>query len=151
MKLAFNGEARYPDYSGGYDLYIRRARSKECVDNDTYKRIIRSYCRLLSDRLYSDGLVDIPELGSVATALIDRKPHYRGKVFLGFGSMDWKTGKYNGEYQAFGVVFLPDRRMSSNLRSFGFVTNRNLFKRMKKKYLSGEYDWVPIYYTEEMI
>lgn len=151
MKLAFSGEARYPDTTEGYKLYVRRTKSRECIDKKTYDRIIRDYCRSLTERLLEDGMVDLPELGSVAAAMLRKKALYLGNKFIGYGKMDWKKGHYDGEPRAFGLVFLPNRRRSSNLRSFGFVANRKLFKRMKAVYLSDDCPWVPMEFEDEMI
>ena len=152
MKLAFNGQAHYPDYANGYDLYVKRSKKGMSVDYKTYKKIIRRYCEILADRLIEQGIVDLPcGLGSIASAILTRKPQYRGKQFIGYGKMDWKTGHYDGRLKTFGLVFLPRRSRTENLRSFGFVANRRLFKKMKEGYNSGELAWRPIEFNDDMI
>ena len=151
MKLAFSGEARYPDLTKGYELYVKRTRSRECIDRKIYNRVIRDYCRSLTDRLVKEGMVDIPELGTLSVAILNRRPQYRGKRFIGYGKMNWKLGHYDGDPKAFGIVFLPNRRKSNNLRSFGFVANRELFKKVKAVYLSDDCPWVPMEYDDEII
>ena len=151
MKLAFSGKARYPDMTDGYNLYVKRSRSRECVDRKMYNRVIRDYCRSLTDRLLEEGMADIPELGSVAAANIRRKAQYRGKKFIGYGKMDCEKGHLDGELHAFGLVFLPNRNKSSNVRSFGVVANRQLFKKMKALFLSDDCPWRPMEYDDEII
>lgn len=151
MKLAFSGKARYPDMTEGYNLYVKRSRSRECVGKKLYNRIIRDYCKSLTDRLLEEGITDVPELGSVAAAILKRKAQYCGKKFIGFGKMDWSKGHLDGEFNAFGLVFLPNRNKSSNLRSFGFVANRQLFKRMKALFMSDDCPWIPMKYDDEII
>ena len=152
MKLAFNGQAHYTDFEKGFALYTRRSKRGLCVDYATYKRIIRRYCERLADRLYENGIVDLPnEMGSIAAAIMTRKPQYRGKQFVGYGKMDWKKGHYDGKLKAFGMVYLPRRNRNKNLRSFGYVANRQLFKKMKNQYESDECGWKPIEFKDEMI
>ena len=151
MKLAFNGSAHYTDFSDGYGLYVRRSRGAGYVDQTMYNRILRNYCKRIADKLLDNGIVDLPGLGSIAAVLITRKPQYRGDKFVGYGKMDWNTGHYDGKLKAFGLSFLPRRDRNSNLRCFGFVANRRLFKKMKEQYLSGESAWQPIALTNEMI
>ena len=152
MKLAFSGDARYTDFSEGYSLYVNRSRNGLSVDRKTYSRIIRKYCKLLADRLIENGIVDLPaELGSIAAATITRKPQYRGDKFIGYGKMDWKTGHYDGKLKTFGMVYLPRRNKTNNLRSFGYVANRKLFNKMKNHFHSDHCQWQPIVYNDEMI
>ena len=151
MRLAFSGEARYPDYDDGYELYKKRARSRECMDYTTYKRVVRRYCSELSDRLVNEGMVDLPcEIGSVSAAIFTRKAKYRNGKFLGYGKIG-KDGKFDGTLKAFGIVFAPNRNTSSNLRCYGFVTNRQLFKKVKSAYECEDCNWVPIEFKDEMI
>lgn len=152
MKLAFSGQARYPDMTDGYELYVRRSRKGDCVDISTYKRIVNDYCRMLAEDLEREGIVDLPcGLGSVAAVIMRRRPQYRGKKFVGYGSYNWKSGHYDGEANAFGLAFLPSRARTNNMRCYGFVANRRLFRRMKELYLGNERDWVPMNYEKEMI
>lgn len=152
MRLAFSGEARHPDLSGGYELYVRRSRIRECLDWDTYRRVVKEYCRVLAERLEKDGIADLPcGIGAVAAVTIRRKPLYHGKKFIGYGKMDWKVGYFDGSTTAFGIAFLPDRSANQNLRCYGFVANRKLFKRMKGKYDAGMNNWCPVEFNDEMI
>ena len=152
MRLALNGQGHYTDFSGGYDLYVKRSRKGRCVDFAMYRRIVRAYCRLLAERLAADGLADLPcGLGSVSAAVITRKPQYRGKAFVGYGAMDWNTGKYDGKLKAFGMVYLPRRDRNRNLRCLGFVANRRLFRRMKDIYSGGRRPWTPVEFNDDMI
>lgn len=151
MKLAFSGEARYPDFRDGYELYKRRARSRECLDEKTYHRVVRDYCRDLAGRLENEGMADLPRLGSIVAVKLERRPQFRGDKFVGYGSMNWKEGHYDGSHQAFGITFLPDRRRSQNLRCYGFVANRRLFKRMKERASGYDCPWIPLEFNDEMI
>lgn len=152
MKLAFNGEAHYPDFADGYELYKKRCRGAELVDLKTYKRIVKLYCKKLADRLEESGAVDLPNrMGSIITAMITRKPQYRGKEFVGYGAMDWKTGHFDGKLKAFALVFLPNRTKHECLRCYGFVANRRLFKRIKAKWMSDYCEWTPMEFNEEII
>ena len=151
MKLAFSGKGRYTDFSEAYELYKKRNPEK-ALDEKTYKRVIRKYCGKLAARLKEEGMVDLPKgLGSISTALILRKPQYRGKQFVGYGAMDWKKGHRDGKLKAFGLVFLPRRDKNPNLRCFGFVANRRLFQMLSAKYESGNRNWEPIEFNDEMI
>ena len=151
-KLAFSGQGRYADYDKGYQLYRNRARGKECVKKDIYKKIVREYCSGLAGRLFEEGFVDLPNgIGSIAAATIKRKPQFRGKKFVGFGKKDWETGTYDDSRKAFGLVFLPKWGQKGCLRSYGFVGNRQLFKKMKERYESFDCQWFPIEFNDEMI
>lgn len=152
MKLAFSGQARYPDMTDGYELYVRRTRVGKPVDLKTYTAIVKEYCKMLAEDLENEGIADLPcGLGSVAAVIMRRRPQYRGKKFVGYGSYNWKRGHYDGEANAFGLAFLPSRERTNNLRCYGFVANRRLFRRMKELYLGNERDWVPMNYEKEMI
>ena len=153
MKLAFSGQARYTDFSDGYALYERRSKNPDALLSlEEYKRVIRKYCAMLSERLYHDGFVDLPcDMGMISAATITRKPQYRGKRFVGFGAMDWKRGHYDGKLKAFGLVYLPSHEKNPNLRCFGFVGNRKLFKKMMALYESGDCLWKPMRFEDEMI
>jgi hypothetical protein len=152
MKLAFSGKAQYTDFDRGYELYVKRSKKNECFDHKTYNRVIRMFCRGLAERLGRDGIVDLPNnLGSVAAARITRKPQYRGDRFIGYGKMDWSTGHYDGQLKTFGLVFLPSRDKTQNLRCYGFVANRRLFQKMKRDYEGGECGWTLLDFNDEMI
>lgn len=151
-KLAFSGEGRYPDFTTAYGLYCRRCRTGNPVDEKTYRAVVRKYCGILSDRLLSNGAADFPNgMGTVTAAVIRRKPQFRGKKFIGFGAMDWENGHYDGTIEAFGLVFLPNRTKSENLRCYGFVANRGLFKKMKELWKSDYCPWVPLDFEDSMV
>lgn len=145
MKLAFSGQARYTDFSDGYSLYMKRSKKGDVMDEAMYHRVIKEYCSALADRLGKDGMVDLPHLGTIAAARLTRKAQYRGDKFIGYGAIDWNTGKYDGKLKTFGLVFLPVIKQKQNLRSYGFVANRKLFKKIK----AGSYALLD--YNDEMI
>lgn len=152
MKLAFNGQARYPDMTDGYEVYVRRTRKNEPVDLHTYTAIVKEYCSLLAEDLENEGAVDLPcGLGTVAAVMIRRSPQYRGDKFVGYGGFNWEKRHFDGEPEAFGLAFLPRRDKNNNLRCYGFVANRRLFKKMKELYRSYDCPWVPMEYGKEMI
>ena len=152
MKLAFSGKGRYADYTKGYDLYVKRNRGGVDVDKATYARIVREYCRMLADDLLKNGIADMPcALGTIAAATLTRKPQYRGKHFIGYGKWDFAKRCYDGTLKAFGMVYLPRYGKIKNLRSLGFVANRQLFKKMKEQHQKDSCPWVPIDFEEDMI
>ena len=153
MRLAFTNNGKYTDFEGGYNLYVKRSRSDAVISEEEYRRIVRKYCSLLSDRLYEEGFVNLPgQLGSIAVSTITRKPLYRGKKFIGYGKMDWVNGHYDGTLKTFGLVFLPKGgKKRNNFRCYGFVANRKLFKRMKEVYNQDFCSWSPIRFNDEMI
>ena len=152
MKLAFSGEARYTDFSGGYELYLKRCRNVEPIDVVDYKRIVRIYCASLAERLCKDGIADLPNgIGQIAAAVIPRKPKYRDNKFLGYGKKDWKSGQYDGSQTSFGIVFLPNRGKNMNLRCYGFVANRKLYGRMKELYDMNYRPWMPVEFNDDLI
>lgn len=152
MKLAFNGEAHYTDFSEGYQLYVKRSKKGKSFDSKAYNRVIRMYCNLLAERLCERGMVDLPAgMGSITAAIITKRPQYRGKKFIGYGAMDWEKGHYDGKLKAFGLVFFPKRNKNGNLRCFGYVANRRLFKKMKEIYKSDDCLWHPLDFNNEMI
>jgi hypothetical protein len=153
MKLAFNSQAHYTDFSRGYELYCKRSKKpQELMSEKQYRRAIRKYCERLADRIENEGMADLPcGLGLITTALITRKPQFRGKKYIGYGKMDWEKGRYDGNLKAFGMVFLPRHKKNTSIRSFGFVANRRLFKRVKEKYLSDDCRWTPIDFYDDMI
>jgi len=152
MKLAFSGQARYADFSDGYRIYLSRLRGKPPVSMEEYRRAVKAYCRIIADRLVDDGFADLPAgIGSIAAATITRKPQYRGKHFIGYGGMDWGTGQYDGKLKTFGMVYLPRHGRNGNLRCLGYVANRRLFQRMKKRAMADDCTWEPIEFNDEMI
>lgn len=151
MKLAFSGKAKYPDYDDGYNAYVKKKRFSKPVDLNIYKRVVRDYCRILAEELESNGIVELPcELGSLAAAIFTRKAKYRDNKFLGYGKLDWSSGVYDGTSKAFGITFLP-KYDKKNLRCFGFVANRQLFKKMKADYESYDCKWTPVNFNDEMV
>lgn len=152
MKLVFSGQARYTDFTEGYNLYVKRSRLGNHVDEVMFHRVIRLYCRLLAESLFHDGTVDLPcDIGTIAAATITRRPQYRGKKFIGFGGRDYKNGGYDGKLKTFGIVFLPRRDKTNNLRCFGFVANRKLFKRIKQICENYTAAWRPITFDTKLI
>ena len=152
MKLAFSGEARYPNFTDGYRLYSKRVRKGSLVGFSAYCKVVRMYCASLAERLCKDGMVDLPAgLGMITVASFTRKPRYREGKFVGYGMYDWDTKKYNGNPKAFGLVYLPNRNRSENLRCYGFVANRKLYKRMKSMYDNDYKSWTPLEFNDDMI
>ena len=152
MKLAFSGEARYPKFDEGYQSYSKRVRKGLSVQFSVYCCVIRKYCASLAERLYENGIVDLPMgLGSICAATFRRKLQYRGDKFIGYGKMDWEKGHMDGSHEAFGLVFLPNRKKNMNLRCYGFVANRKLYKKMKELYSGYDCPWVPLEFSDEMI
>jgi len=152
MKLAFSGEARYPEYEDGYALYRKRSKSGSYMDYKTYKKVIREYCKAIAERLRDEGYVQLPaDIGALAAVSIERKPQFRGKKFIGYGKMDWEKGHFDGSNKAFGITFLPRMRKKNNLRCYGFVANRQLFKRVKAESERYQCKWRPLEFSDEMI
>lgn len=152
MKLAFSGEARYPEYSSGYVFYVKRCRRSKPLTFIEYKSVIRLYCASLAERLCKEGIVDLPaDLGQIAAATIPRRPQYRGDKFIGYGKKDWNKGHYDGSPKSFGIVYLPNRNKKMSLRSYGFVANRKLFKRMKALYEQDYRPWAVMEFNDEII
>lgn len=152
MKLAFNGKAHYPNLEEGYTLYAKRARKNGYLSKEQYNKVIKLYCSTLADKLLKEGMADLPcGLGSICASIFNRKPQYRGKKFIGYGKMDYSTGFYDGVMRTFGIVYIPRRGKNANLRSYGFVANRRLFKKVKSMYESDDCPWEPIEFNDEMI
>ena len=152
MKLTFSGQGRYPDFKSGYELYLRRNRNGSPLDEKTYAKVVREFCRGLAERLEREGCVDLPgDLGTISAAIITRKPIYRGRKFIGYGMYDWKKGEYDGKLKTFGIVFLPKHNDRDSLRAYGFVANRRLYQRMKEMYDGYDCPWTPIDFNEAMI
>lgn len=151
MKLAFSGEARYPDFHKGYGLYSKRVRRREIIGFSSYCKVVKLYCASLAERLYKNGMVDLPAgLGMLSVAMIPRKLQYRGKTLIGYGKRDYNTGYLDGSAKAFGVVFLPNRKKSQNLRCYGFVANKALYRRLKETYEESR-PWVPMEFNDDII
>lgn len=151
-KLAFSGKGKYPDFEKGYTLYCKRKKKGEPVAETVYNNIVRDYCKTLADRLEKDGMVDLPkDTGTLFTAIFRRKPQYRGNKFVGYGKINRTTGNYDGSPTAFGIVFLPKRNKTNNLRCFGFVANRRLFQRLKNSYVEQTCNWIPMQFNDKMI
>ena len=153
MKLAFNNKAHYTDFSDGYALYQKRTKKGLIVDETLYRRVIKTYCKVLAHRLETEGAVDFPnEIGTIATVTITRKPQYRGKTFIGYGGKDWITGRLDGKLRTFGIAYLPKRRKNKQvLRCLGFVANRQLFQRMKDISLTDDCPWALLEFNDDMI
>ena len=152
MRLAFTNQGRSPEFADGFELYAKRSKTGEIMDYASYKRVIRAYCKALAEQLCEYGIVDLPkEIGSIAAAILTRRPQYRGKTFIGYGKKDWTTGKYDGTLKTFGIVFLPRMHKHQNLRCYGFVANRRLFQKMKGIYLNDDCPWYPIEFNDDMI
>ena len=152
MKLAFNGKAHYPNLKEGYSLYAERTRTRVNLTPEQYNKVIKLYCSILAGRLLENGVVDLPgNIGSIYASVINRNAQYRGNKFIGYGKMDYGTGFYDGTMKAFGFVFLPNRKANQNLRSYGFVANRRLFKKIKGLYESDYCPWMPIEFNDDII
>lgn len=151
-KFVFSGKGRYPDFTEGYTLYSNRCRKTIPVSSVVYNNIIRDYCKYLSVSFERNGMVDFPNgIGTLFTAVFQRKPQYRGKTFIGYGKMDWETKHFDGSNTAFGIVYLPNRNKVQCMRCYGFVANRRLFQRLKKQYIEQTCDWKPMIFNEKMI
>ena len=152
MKLAFHGQAKYTDFRDGYELYRSRTRSREVLSFRGYKRIVKRYCKLLAEHMLEDGSIDLPKgTGTISAAIFTRRPQYRGDKFIGYGKMDWNTGHYDGNLKAFGLAFLPDHSKNANMRCFGFVANRGLFKKLKELFQADYRNWEPVQFNDRMI
>ena len=151
MRLAFNGEARFADFGPGYELYLKRERKGQPVDEKTYRRVLKAFCKRLADRLEEHGMVDLPcGLGTIAASTITRKAMDRNGKFDGYGKYDRETGLRDGKLKTFGIVYLAGRGKGC-LRSYGFVANRRLFQRVKEK--SEEYGcpWTLMDFNDSMV
>ena len=151
MRLAFFNSKKYADYSGGYALYAKRGRGRKLVDEKMYGRVVREYCKALADRLCTDGSVTLPNgMGVISSAILTRRPQYRGDKFIGYGKFDYKKKEYDGTLKTFGIVFLPSHDCP-NLRCFGYVANKRLFRKMKSMWISGDAEWVPVIFNDSLI
>lgn len=152
MKLAFSGKGRYTSFDGGYDRYVKTSKTRRPVGKKEYKKVVKMYCEMLAGILEREGIVDLPcDIGAIAAIRIRRKPLFMGSRFVGYGKKDWKNGGiYDDSREAFGLAFLP-KHDNANMRCYGFVANRKLFKRMKALYDEFTCPWVPMRFTDEMI
>lgn len=152
MRLAFNKQGKYTDFKEGYELYVKRSRLGNFMDEKTYRKVVKAYCRMMADRIYEEGMVDLPGgLGSIMAATITRKPQYRGDKFIGYGKYDYEKGHFDGKLKTFGMVFLPRRQRTQNLRCYGFVANRRLFQKVKEKAIGFGCNWRPIEFNDDMV
>ena len=151
MRLAFDNQAHYTDFSAAYQLYLNRCRDGNPVDEKTYRRVLKAYCKMMAERLEEDGMVDLPnELGMLSVANIRRRGRWADGKFVGYGGYDWKNNAPYNDLKTFGIVYLP-KHGKGNLRCYGFVANRKLFQRMKEKYVSGASNWALMEFNDEMI
>ena len=152
MRLAFDNMAHYTDFSKGYELYLKRCRNGRPVKESEYRRVVKQYCKALSESLSETGFITLPcDMGTITTAILTRKPQYRGDKFIGFGKKNWETGQYDGTLKAFGIVYMAKHTKNNNLRCYGFVANRRLFQKIKETYDSGSSYIVPADFTDELI
>ena len=152
MRLAFHNQSRYPVFVGGYDLYVSRGRNSNTLDFVTYKRVVRAYCDILARKLKEEGSVTLPgNLGLLSAAIFTKKPIYKNGSFVGYGKRDWKTGEYDGKLKAFGIAYFPRHGKNNNLRCYGFVANRRLFKAMKDMYEGYDCPWNAVEFNDNMI
>lgn len=148
MRL-FNGKARYTDFDRPYELYVRRAEraSGKVLSKGEFIDVVRRYCKSLSDKLECTGFVDLPfDIGSLSAVKITRTPKYNRttKKYSSADNIDWSETKRTGvltrkgDNITFGICFLPKRiKGMENFRSLGIVANRQLYRRMKKKFDDG--------------
>jgi len=152
MRFAFDNMAHYTDFSKGYGLYLRRCRNGNPVSEAEYRRTVKAYCKWLADSLYDTGMANLPcDLGTISAAILTRRPKYIKDKFIGYGKKNWKTGEYDGTLKTFGIVYMPKHTKNQNLRCYGFVANRRLFKRVKEAFESGLSYITPVDFTDEMI
>lgn len=150
----FLGESRYPDLSKGYELYLHRSAKtpkERILSLQQYNRIVKSYCKALADKLEDEGITDLPSnIGSIAAVNIRKKPTYdkTRKAYRPADLIDWdKTRETGGIVRkdcriTFGFVFVPKRiKGHENFRCFGIRANKALYKRMKKHYDAGTFNF----------
>ena len=130
---------------------MKRSRTDITLNFDTYKRIVRDYCKALASEICETGMIELPRIGSLAVSLFRRKPRYRNNKFVGYGKYDWEKKEYDGSKNSFGVAFLPRHDKNNNLRCYGFVANRRLYQKLKEIYEKFDCPWVPLGFTNEMI
>lgn len=149
--MFFDNKARRPSYDGGYAKYVGRCAttSKDKVlDKSSFVKVINAYCKMLAERLESEGTIDLPSnMGSIVAVSIRRKPTYdkrAGKWRLRHG-VDWESYRKDGEVKykddryTFGFIYSPRREKGyENLRCYGIRLNSRLYARMRKQYDAGE-------------
>lgn len=153
MKL-FKNQSRYPDLSKGFETYRNRSKNtpeERIFDEVQYNRIVKKYCKMLSEVLQNEGIVDLPsDIGSIAAVSIKRKPLYnrKTKMFMTNDYIDWnetrKTGRIvrDDNPNTFGFVFVPKHiKGHENFRCFGIRANKTLYQRMRKHYDTGTFDF----------
>lgn len=151
MRLAFDNQAHYTDFAAGYQLYLNRCRNGNPLDEKTYRRVLKMYCKCIAKHLQNAGMADLPNgLGTIAVANIRRNGRWKDGKMIGHGGYDWKNRAPYDTLKTFGIVYLP-KHGKGNLRCYGFVANRRLFKAMKEKYLSGDSGWTLMEYNDEMV
>ena len=150
----FKDEARYPDMTEGYALYRNRSANtpeSRIMDMVTYSRVVKKFCRELSERLEAEGMTDFPsDMGSVAAVRIRKKPVYDRRTgrFRPSCSVDWNETRRIGTIvkrdggQTLGFVFLPKRTKGrDNFRCFGIRANKALYRRMKSVFDGDGFDF----------
>lgn len=141
--MFFNGKARHTDFSSGYSRYLGRCKKTpddRVLGKGGYVDVVRAYCKHLADMLEAEGTIDLPcGIGSIVAVSIRRKPTYDK------GRNMWRGTR--GDRYTFGFIFSPRReRGYENFRCYGFRANRELYKRMRKKYDDGE---LPFYLSDK--
>ena len=156
--VLFKGEARYPDLESGYELYKRRSvktDKENLLDQVTYNRIVKQYCKELAGRLLEEGVVDLPnDIGCVAAVEVTKRATYdrRQKKYRSVGLVDWNATREAGEIvrkdgnKTLGFVFSPKRvKGHNNLRCFGIRANKALYKKVRAMYDEGD---LPFYLAD---
>lgn len=149
--IPFKGEERYPDLKPGYELYSKRAYrtpEKNRLSEAEFSRIVKAYCKLLSERLVNEGFIELPyDIGAVAAVKIRRTPKFDPirKSWRTADSIDWKETKKAGrivrkdEQETIGFAFVPKHAKGRDIfRCFGIRSNRMLYDKVKERYDSGE-------------
>lgn len=159
MAGLFSGEARRPEFSGAYDLYLRRRRrGVEPLTRAQFAKAVRAYCRLLAEELETTGMAELPcGLGCLAAGVVRRRPRWdpKARKWRTADPVDWeetrRTGTLTrkaGDGRAFAITYVPavgGHRGDVNRMCLGFQANRGLFRRMKDKYDGGELGFKPRY------
>lgn len=134
--MYFNGKALKPNFRAGYERYLRRCvktPKDRVLSFSQYVKSVRSYCKMLANRLEQEGTTDLPcGIGSVVAVSIRRKPIYDATA------KKWRSKtRDNGPY-AFGFIFSPRRDIGNgNLRCYGIRVNAQLYTRMRKRFNDG--------------
>ena len=166
MGIVFKGKARYPSMSDGYALYLRRTKKPETeLDEKTYGKVIKAYCKTLAELLENDGIVDLPcKLGSIVVTRYkyrwkftnDGKIHGRGKTDWAKTRELWNNDPKAAENKVrvmspdlYGTViaYVPNHYTANgNLRAVGFRANRELYRRIAESVKNGTNNYaVPDY------